>query len=144
MALTLKTVAGLSTRQIAAAFLVSEATMSQRLLRAKNKIVHSGIGFAPPEPHRVAERTAGVLAVVYLVFNEAYVSSAGSADDPVLAREAIELAALGDQAAPAGSRGRRTASRCCSCSTRDGLRGWIGSATWCRWRTRTAACGIGT
>jgi len=94
VALTLKTVAGLSTRQIAAAFLVSETTMSQRLLRAKNKIVHSGIGFAPPEPHRIAERTTGVLAVVYLVFNEAYLSSAGPADDPVLAREAMELARL--------------------------------------------------
>jgi RNA polymerase sigma-70 factor (ECF subfamily) len=94
VALTLKTVGGLDTRQIAAAFLVSEATMSQRLLRAKNKIVHSGIGFTPPEPHRAAERTAGVLAVVYLVFNEAYVSSTGSADDPLLAREAIELAGL--------------------------------------------------
>ncbi len=94
VALTLKTVAGLSTRQIAAAFLVSEATMGQRLLRAKNKIAHSGIGFTPPEPHRIAERTAGVLAVVYLVFNEAYVSSGGLADDPALAREAIELAGL--------------------------------------------------
>lgn len=70
VALTLKSVAGLSTRQIARAFLVSEATMGQRLLRAKNKIEHAGIGFRVPEPHRLAARTDAVLAVVYLIFTE--------------------------------------------------------------------------
>ena len=94
VALTLKTVSGLSTRQIAAAFLTSEATMSQRLLRAKNKIAHSGIGFSLPEAHRLAERSAGVLAVIYLLFNEGYTASVGPADDPLLAREAVELAGL--------------------------------------------------
>ena len=94
VALTCKTVAGLSTRQIANAFLVSEATMSQRLLRTRNKIAHAGIGFTPPEPHRLHERTAGVLAVIYLLFNEGYAGSEGPADDPGLAREAIELATL--------------------------------------------------
>ena len=59
VALTLKVVAGLSTRQIARAFLVSEATMSQRLLRAKTKIANAGIAFQVPAPHRLAERTAG-------------------------------------------------------------------------------------
>ncbi len=93
VALTLKTVAGLSTRQIAAAFLVSEATMSQRLLRTRNKIAHAGIVLRVPEPHRIAERTAGVLAVIYLVFNEGY--SAAEPDGPAdLAAEAVRLAGL--------------------------------------------------
>jgi len=94
VALTLKTVSGLSTRQIAAAFLTTEATMGQRLLRAKTKISHAGISFALPESHRLAERTAGVLAVIYLVFNEGYAASAGPAHDPLLAQEAVELAGL--------------------------------------------------
>ncbi|MBB5787124.1 DUF6596 domain-containing protein [Jiangella mangrovi] len=89
VALTLKTVGGLSTRQIARAFLVGEATMGQRLLRTKNKIEHAGIGFRVPEPHRLAERTAAVLAVVYLIFTEGY---ATLHDD--LAAEAIQLAGL--------------------------------------------------
>ncbi|HEY6077086.1 MAG TPA: sigma-70 family RNA polymerase sigma factor, partial [Gaiella sp.] len=72
VALTLKTVAGLSTQQIARAFLVSEATMGQRLLRTRTKIAHAGISLRVPEPHRLDERTAGVLAVIYLVFNEGY------------------------------------------------------------------------
>ena len=56
VALTLKTVGGLSTREIARAFLVSEATMSQRLLRTRAKIEHAGIGFRVPEPHRLHDR----------------------------------------------------------------------------------------
>jgi RNA polymerase sigma-70 factor (ECF subfamily) len=92
VALTLKTVAGLSTLQIARAFLVSEATMGQRLLRTKSKIANAGIRFQVPAPHRLAERTAGVLAVVYLVFNEGYApaDSGGTRED--LAAEAVRLA----------------------------------------------------
>jgi RNA polymerase sigma-70 factor (ECF subfamily) len=93
VALTLKTVAGLSTRQIAAAFLVSEATMGQRLLRTRNKIAHAGIRLRVPEPHRLAERTAGVLAVVYLVFNEGYPATERQGRDD-LAAEAVRLAGL--------------------------------------------------
>ena len=95
VALTLRTVAGLSTAQIAAAFLTSESTMSQRLLRTRNKITHAGIRFQVPEPHRIAERTAGVLAVVYLIFNQGYVSG-GNTSGPTedLATEAIRLADL--------------------------------------------------
>ncbi|SDT68259.1 RNA polymerase sigma factor [Jiangella sp. DSM 45060] len=89
VALTLKSVAGLSTRQIARAFLVSEATMGQRLLRTKNKIEHAGIGFRVPEPHRLAARTDAVLAVVYLIFTEGY---AMLHDD--LAAEAVDLSGL--------------------------------------------------
>jgi RNA polymerase sigma-70 factor, ECF subfamily len=93
VALTLKTVAGLSTAQIARAFLVSEATMGQRLLRARNKIAHTGIRLQVPEPHRLAERTAGVLAVIYLIFTEGY--AAPQSDDAAgLTDEAVRLAEL--------------------------------------------------
>jgi len=90
----LKVVTGLSTREVARAFLVTEATMSQRLLRTKAKIVEAGIAFRVPEPHRLAERTAGVLAVVYLLFNEGYSATEGPALRPDLAAEAIRLAGL--------------------------------------------------
>ena len=89
MALTLRTVAGLSTAEIARAFLVAEATMSQRLLRAKGKIAHAGIPYRVPAPEQLAERTSGVLAVLYLVFNEGY--GRRNAD---LAAEALRLCRL--------------------------------------------------
>ena len=95
VALTLKTVAGLSTREIARAFLVSEATMGQRLLRTKAKIAHTGISLRLPEPHRMDDRVAGVLAVIYLLFNEGYSATEGTEtrrDD--LAEEAVQLADL--------------------------------------------------
>jgi RNA polymerase sigma-70 factor (ECF subfamily) len=93
VALTCKTVGGLSTREIARAFLVSEATMGQRLLRARNKIAHAGIRLAVPRPDRLAERTAGVLAVLYLIFNSGYAEPA-ELDRGRLAEEAIRLAEL--------------------------------------------------
>jgi len=89
VALTLKTVAGLSTAEIARAFLVSEPTMSQRLLRTKRKISNAGIPYRVPPDELLAERTAGVLAVVYLIFNEGY----GQQED-YLAAEALRLARL--------------------------------------------------
>jgi RNA polymerase sigma-70 factor (ECF subfamily) len=94
VALTLKTVAGLTTREIARAFLVSEATMGQRLLRTRNKITNARITLRVPEPHQLAERTAGVLAVVYLVFNEGYAGTEGDATRDDLAAEAVRLAGL--------------------------------------------------
>src|SRR6185369_16893503 len=69
VALTLKTVTGLSTREVARAFVVSEATMGQRLLRAKTKIVNAGIALRVPPADRLEGRIDGVLAVVYLLFN---------------------------------------------------------------------------
>ncbi len=89
VALTLRTVAGLSTAEIARAFLVAEPTMSQRLLRAKGKIAHAGIPYRVPAPEQLAERTGGVLAVLYLVYNEGYGRREGD-----LAAEALRLSRL--------------------------------------------------
>jgi RNA polymerase sigma-70 factor (ECF subfamily) len=77
VALTLRFVAGLTTREIAAAFVVPEATLAQRLVRAKRKIRESGIRFTVPPQPRLAERLRSVRAVVYLVFNEGFSSGGG-------------------------------------------------------------------
>lgn len=88
VALTLRFVAGLSTAQIAQAFLVSEPTMSQRLLRAKQRIATAGIPFRIPDETDLAERLAAVLGVVYLVFNAGY----SREDGDELVAESIRLA----------------------------------------------------
>jgi RNA polymerase sigma-70 factor (ECF subfamily) len=93
VALTLRLIAGLETREIARAFLVPEATMAQRLVRAKSKIRDAKIPYRIPEPDELPGRLRWVLAVIYFVFNEGYVASdgpeLGRAD---LASEAIRLA----------------------------------------------------
>ena len=90
VALTLRTLAGLSTAEIARAFLVGESTMSKRLTRAKQKIQHAGIPYRVPPAHLLPQRTPAVLAVLYLLFNEGYTDPLRSS----LSGEAIRLARL--------------------------------------------------
>jgi RNA polymerase sigma-70 factor, ECF subfamily len=88
MALTLRLLGGLSTRQVASAFLVTEATMARRLVRAKHKIKAARIPYRVPEAHELPDRLRPVLAVVYLVYNAGLSGSA----NPELCAEAIRLA----------------------------------------------------
>ena len=95
VALTLRAVAGLTTAEIARAFLVPEATLAKRLTRAKQKIVAAGIPYRAPEPEERRERLDQVLRVIYLVFNEAYLTTSGdNASRWELAHDAGWLATL--------------------------------------------------
>ena len=101
MALTLRTICGVPTADIASAFLVSESTMTRRLTRAKAKIAQAGIPYRVPTGPALTERLPGVLAVLYLLFTQGY-----NADgEPAFADEAIRLARL-LRAADAGAAAR--------------------------------------
>ena len=92
IALTLRSVGGLTTAEIARAFMVPEATMAQRISRAKQRIKASGIPFGMPAPEERADRLHAVLHVLYLIFNEGYASSIGpDLHRDELSREAIRL-----------------------------------------------------
>jgi RNA polymerase sigma-70 factor, ECF subfamily len=95
VALTLRTLGGLTTEEIARAFLTSPVTMAQRLVRAKTKIREARIPYEVPEASQLAERTDAVMAVIYLIFNEGYAATSG--DEWLrkdLCREAIRLGRL--------------------------------------------------
>jgi RNA polymerase sigma-70 factor, ECF subfamily len=101
VALTLRTLAGLTTAEIARAFLSSEATMAKRLVRAKQKIANAGIPYRVPPAHLLPERVPGVLGVLYLLFNEGYSATAGA--DLIrqnLSAEAIRLVRVLDRLMP--------------------------------------------
>lgn len=102
LALTLRAVGGLSTTEIAAAFLVPEITLAQRISRAKQSIKNSGIGFELPPPAERAARLRVVLQVLYLIFNEGYTTTSGPAlQRSDLTGEAIRLARLLHRLLPA-------------------------------------------
>jgi predicted RNA polymerase sigma factor len=92
--LTLRAVIGLTTPQIARAFLVNEQTLAQRIVRAKRKIVRTGIDLRVPEPDEMPDRLGDVLAVVYVTYNEAFVASTGRTQDRDLGADAVWLAGV--------------------------------------------------
>jgi RNA polymerase sigma factor (sigma-70 family) len=100
-ALALRMICGLTTEEIARAFLVSEATIAQRIVRAKRTLSDSGLGYETPRPEELSDRLASVLEVVYLVFNEGFTAARGDEwQRPHLCDEALRLGRMLVQLAP--------------------------------------------
>ena len=143
VALTLRLIAGLTTDEIARAFLASEATIAQRIVRAKRTLSESGLAYETPRGPELAPRLASVLEVIYLIFNEGYSATAG--DDwmrPQLCEEALRLGRILAVAGAAGAGGARPrepdgASRLARSGAHDGRR----ANRFCCW-SRTERAGI--
>jgi RNA polymerase sigma factor (sigma-70 family) len=100
-ALALKMICGLTTEEIARAFLISETTVSQRIVRAKRTLSESGLGYETPRAEELSERLASVLEIVYLVFNEGFTAASGDQwQRPLLCNEALRLGRMLTQLAP--------------------------------------------
>ena len=141
VALTLREVCGLTTEAIASAFLVTPATLAQRIVRAKSKIRDAGIPYQVPSREDLPERMETVLQVIYLVFNEGYSASSGeSLTRPDLVGRSDSVGPTADgTAARAG--GRLASSRSCCCTNRDEPREHRQTARSSCSTTRIVRCG---
>ena len=150
VALTLRAVAGLTTAEIARAFLVPEPTLAKQITRAKGKIVDAGIPYREPEPEELKERLGAVLRVVYLVFNEGWFSTAGLAAirldlvDDAEWLAALVAARLPEEAEPLGLLAliRLHRARVASHLDRDGRLVLLADQDRARWDRAQIASGV--
>ena len=144
LALTLRAVVGLTTAQIARAFLVSEATVAQRIVRAKRKIVSAGIPLTMPAPEERAARLDDVLTVAYLMFNEGFVSTRRRRRGTTGTSPTTPCGWPGCWPRRCPGRPRQSVCWPCSPSSTPGSPpGSTRRAAWCCCATRTAAAGTG-
>ena len=141
LALTLRAVVGMTTPQIARAFLVNERTLAQRIVRAKRKIVTAGIALTVPADDVLTERLSDVLAVIALMYNEGFVSSDGPSQDRDLAGDAVWLAGVVATSLPKRGRGVGAGRAADASSTPGRPRASRTTARWCCCPTRTGRAG---